>query len=261
MTNRRLPTILSAGIALFLLSTAVGCSLLNRAPVPILSRTPASGEAPLSVFFDGASSVDPDGSVSAYDWSFGDGSSATDSSTTHTYESAGTYEAVLTVTDDQGKQTCVSKMVTVVSATNPVPEGTSAGEISPDFTLPGLLDEEQHSLSDYRGYVVLLDFWGSWCPPCRTSMPHLESLRETYADQGLVMIAVAVDDTRTDAISYLDSAGYTELVALLDTSDQSTRQLYEVESIPRTFIIDRQGIIRFIDHPIRLRGYNIEPWL
>jgi len=248
--------------AIMLLLTATGgCSLVNRAPVPILSRTPASGDAPLSVFFNASSSVDPDGSIRAYDWSFGDGSTATGVSATHTYDLAGTYEAVLTVTDDRGKQTRVSKMVTVVSAADPLPEGTRIGTIAPDFTLPGLLDETKHSLSDYRGYVVILDFWGSWCPPCRTSMPHLESLREAYADEGLVVIAVAVDDTRADAVSYLESAGYTAFVAVLDSTDQSTRQMYDVDSIPRTFVIDRQGIIRFVDHPVRLRTIDIEPWL
>jgi len=261
MTRHRVSIARSLAVVGTLFIVAAGCALLNREPVPIFSRTPASGEAPLSIFLDASASVDPDGFIATYEWSFGDGDTADGARATHTYEDAGTYEVVLTVTDDGGKRTSVSKMVTVVSETDPVAQGTGIGKAAPDFALPGLLDDAEHSLSDYRGYVVLLDFWGSWCPPCRTSMPHLESLRETYAGQGLVVLAVAVNDTRGEAVAYLESAGFTEFVAVLDPQDSPTRTLYAVDSIPRTFVIDRQGIIRFVDHPVRLRSYDIEPWL
>jgi len=238
-----------------------GCTLFNRTPVAVFTRTPDVGTAPLAVLFHARDSLDPDGEIVAYHWAFGDGEIDQGVEVTHVYESAGTYEAELTVVDDGGASNTTSKMVTIQDGSSQPEVGVNVGDRAPGFGLTDLFSGETVHLSDLAGYVVLLDFWGSWCPPCRTSMPNLESLRARFADQGLVLVGINVKDRPDDARAFLEQEGFTEMIALIDTPSQDTRWLYEVDLIPRTFLIDRQGIIRHIDHPIRFRDWVIQPWL
>jgi PKD repeat protein len=89
----------------------------NELPVAVAVADPTSGSAPLVVQFDGTGSSDPDGTIATYNWTFGDGSSATGATPSHTYESAGTYTAQLTVADDLGATSNDSVTVTVSEAT------------------------------------------------------------------------------------------------------------------------------------------------
>ena len=239
-----------------------GCTLFNDPPVPALERSPSGGDAPLSVFFDASASIDPDGIIVSYAWDFGDGTTDTGSAATHTYTVPGLYEATVTVTDDQGVRSVLSRMIDVRSSSNPPETGTDIGQAAPDFTLE-TLDGDPVSLSDLRGYVVLLDFWASWCPPCRMTMPHLEMMRAQFEADGLVVVALNLDPVEADARDYIEENGYTEFTVLRGTlvEAQAVRELFGVEGIPHTFVIDRQGIIRHADHPIRLRDYHIEGWL
>ena len=250
--------ILAGSLALLL----AGCSLFNDPPVPALVRSPSSGDAPLSVFFDASDSIDPDGIIVSYAWTFGDGSGGTGPTATHTYTVPGLYETTVTVTDDHGVRSVLSRMIDVRSAQNPPETGTEVGQAAPDFTLE-TLDGDPVTLSDLRGYVVLLDFWASWCPPCRMTMPHLEMLRVRFEGEGLVVVALNLDPVEADARDYIEENGYTGFTVLRGSlvEAQAVRELYEVEGIPHTFVIDRQGIIRHADHPIRLRDYHIEGWL
>ena len=249
-------------VAVSLAIWLAGCSLFNDSPVPSLVRSPSSGDAPLSVFFDGSASVDPDGILVSYAWSFGDGSSDTGPTTTHTYTVPGVYEASLTITDDNGVRSSLSRMIDVRPAAIPPEIGIEEGQAAPDFVLENL-DGDPVALSDLRGFVVLLDFWASWCPPCRMTMPHLEMLRAQFGDDGLIIVAVNLDPVEADARDYIEENGYTGFTVLRGTlaEAQAVRELYEVEGIPHTFVIDRQGIVRHADHPIRLRDYHIEGWL
>lgn len=133
------------------------------------------------------------------------------------------------------------------------PVGTAVGDTAPNFTLPDLSGESV-SLSDYRGKVVILDFWASWCAPCRAAMPSLESLYESVKAEGVVMLGVSLDRTEGDAVNFLRSNGYGDLIALYGSlsAAQGVASRYGVYGIPHTFIIDRQGIIRFSNHPMRL---------
>jgi thiol-disulfide isomerase/thioredoxin len=94
-------------------------------------------------------------------------------------------------------------------------------------------------------------------------MPHLEALRAKYAEQGLVVIAVNLDVTEAEAVDYLTENGFDAFVVLRGSlaEAEAVRATYGVEGIPHTFVIDRQGIVRHADHPIRLRDRDIEPWL
>ncbi|UYZ64948.1 PKD domain-containing protein [Hymenobacter weizhouensis] len=92
-----------------------GSAPANQAPVASFTATPTSGAAPLAVSFDAAASSDPDGTISAYAWDFGDGSTGTGKTVSRTYAAAGTYSARLTVTDNQGATSSTSKTVTVTA--------------------------------------------------------------------------------------------------------------------------------------------------
>ncbi|MFC2077667.1 PKD domain-containing protein [Candidatus Bipolaricaulota bacterium] len=238
------------------------CIALNSPPVAQFARTPASGEAPLAVFFDAADSIDSDGSIVSYAWTFGDGSAGTGMTTTHVYTTAGTFEATLTVTDNRGDETDFARAVTVVDPADPPATGIDVGMVAPGFAL-NQLDGPETTLAEFRGLVVLLDFWRSTCTPCLLTMPHLEALRAKYADQGLVVIAVNLDITEAAAIAYMAESGFDEFIVLRGTlaEAEAVRATYGVAAIPHTFVIDRQGIVRHADHPIRLRDRHIEPWL
>jgi len=248
-------------IPLALLSLAA-CVALNRPPIATFTRSPAVGDAPLAVFFDASESVDPDGAVLSYAWAFGDGTIGDGPRTAHMYAIAGTYEVTLAVADDRGAEGSAVRAVSVSDPANPPTVGPEVGQLAPDFTLENLEGSEV-SLSDYRGYVVLLDFWRSTCTSCRVTMPHLETLRASYAAEGLVVIAVNLDVTEAEAIDFLTENGFDAFIALHGslTEAEAVRATYGVEGIPHTFVIDRQGIVRHADHPIRLRDRHIEPWL
>lgn len=249
-------------LAVLVCVSLAACWALNRAPIPSFTRTPDSGDAPLAVFFDANASVDPDGAITFYAWAFGDGTTGNGATTTHVYVVPGTFEARLTVTDDRGTETSTIRAIDVSDSANPPAIGTDVGQRAPDFTLQSL-DGPAASLADYRGYVILLDFWQSTCPPCRTTMPHLEALREKYAEGGLVVITVNLDTSDAAARAFLEENGFDDFIVLRgDPADAAAvRALYGVDQIPYTFVIDRQGIVRHADHPIRLRDRHIEPWL
>lgn len=143
-----------------------------------------------------------------------------------------------------------------------VPVGNRVGQLAPEFTLAELSGGEV-ALSDFRNRVVVLDFWATWCSPCRASMPGLEALRARYHDKGLVLVSVSLDRSGGDAKSYLEANGYEEFIGLWESlaAAKQVARLYGVFGIPRTFVIDRDGIIRYSGHPIRLTDTTIEPWL
>ena len=111
---------------------------------------------------------------------------------------------------------------------------------APDFTLRDLKGN-QVSLSDFRGQPVILNFWATWCSPCRVEIPYLEALYTKYKDQGLVVIGM---NTETD---YMKVKRFAEprmsYTVLLD--GQTRAQAYDVSGIPCTYYIDREGLIRY----------------
>jgi len=133
------------------------------------------------------------------------------------------------------------------------PVGITVGKSAPDFTLKDL-EGNSVSLHQFRGHVVLLDFWASWCAPCRASMPTLDKFAAEYHDKGLVMIGVSLDRSASDASSFLNANNYDRLIALWQSASasQGVARTYGVSGIPHTFVIDPNGVIRFVDHPVRL---------
>jgi thiol-disulfide isomerase/thioredoxin len=98
-------------------------------------------------------------------------------------------------------------------------------------------------LADYKGKVVLVDFWASWCPPCKTSFPALDAIYGEYQEQGLAVLAVNVDEKRRDAQVFLDVHPH-RMTVLFDPKGVWPTA-FGVKGMPTSFLIDRTGNIRF----------------
>jgi peroxiredoxin len=142
------------------------------------------------------------------------------------------------------------------------PIGYARGNRAPGFTLRSL-GGETVTLSDFRGHIVVLDFWASWCGPCRTSMPNLHALWEGYRDRGVILIGISLDRSETDARAYLQANPFAGMIALWDSvaASQAVARAYGVIGIPRTIVIDADGIVRFAGHPATLSGSLIDLYL
>lgn len=115
------------------------------------------------------------------------------------------------------------------------------GKQAPDFTLKNLAGENV-SLSSLRGKVVLLNFWATWCPPCREEIPSMVKLNQAMAGKPFQMLAVSIDEGGKEAVEkYFKSLGAT-LPTLLDTNQQ-IGALYGITGVPETFVIDPNGVI------------------
>jgi peroxiredoxin len=117
-------------------------------------------------------------------------------------------------------------------------EGFSA----PDFSLPSSVGPEI-SLSDYKGNPVILNFWASWCPPCRREMPAFNQVYNEFRDQGLIIMAVnATNQDSIHAASQFAEENQLDFLILFDRSG-SVGSLYNLNSLPTTFFIDKSGTI------------------
>jgi cytochrome c biogenesis protein CcmG/thiol:disulfide interchange protein DsbE len=117
----------------------------------------------------------------------------------------------------------------------------AVGEPAPDFELVSF-DGETYRLSDYRGSVILVNFWASWCESCKPEARDLEEAYQSYLERGDVLfLGVDYVDTEPEALAYLDEFGIT----YPNGPDLRTRisQAFRIRGVPETFIIDQQGII------------------
>lgn len=117
------------------------------------------------------------------------------------------------------------------------------GQPAPDLNLPDARGQRL-ALSDLRGQVVLLNFWATWCEPCKEEMPLFQSLWETYEGAGLAIVLVSLGDEPDDVSAYIRDHGYT-FHALVDTEGKADR-LYMTNVLPSSFLIDPQGNLRHI---------------
>lgn len=123
----------------------------------------------------------------------------------------------------------------------PVVVGTSA----PDFSAKTLDPAPRtKSLADYRGQVVLLNVWATWCLPCRVEMPSIEKLHQAYGPRGLKVVAVSIDDPGTDAQirDFVRTFGLN--FEVLHASPDKITGAYQITGYPETFVIGRDGVIR-----------------
>ena len=119
------------------------------------------------------------------------------------------------------------------------------GKEAPDFALTDL-NEKPYRLSDFRGKVVFLNFWATWCAPCREEMPSMEVLNKNFEKDGLVILAVSIDRVTTTKDIPPFVKGLNLTFPVLIDSWGKTDKPYKRMGVPETFIIDQQGIIREI---------------
>ena len=118
-----------------------------------------------------------------------------------------------------------------------------AGSVAPDFSRPGL-NHRTVALASYRGRVVLLNFWASWCEPCMTELPAFKAWQQTYGGRGLQVVGVSMDDQEAAAAAAARKLGLNFPVVM---GGVPLARLYGgIYGVPVTFLIDRQGRIRAI---------------
>lgn len=136
-----------------------------------------------------------------------------------------------------------SKNSSGAGSENDAEAGLEIGDKAPDFELSLLNQEEPVKLSDYRGQRVMVNFWATWCPPCRAEMPDMEKFHQ---DEDVAVLAVNMTDTETNLEQVEDFADKYELTfpILLDEESEMA-ELYNIQPLPTTYMIDSNGIIQF----------------
>ena len=121
---------------------------------------------------------------------------------------------------------------------------TEVGRRAPDFTLTDL-DGNQIRLSDLRGKVVFINFWATWCPPCRAEMSEIEAIHQEYKSKDVVVIGVDILESENVVRDLVEHGGYTWTFVIDTTGEMSSS--YKVNAIPSSYFIDREGVIRAVN--------------
>jgi cytochrome c biogenesis protein CcmG/thiol:disulfide interchange protein DsbE len=135
----------------------------------------------------------------------------------------------------------------VAQARNERPPSPQVGFAAPDFSLQ-TPDGETVALSDLRGQVVLINFWATWCGPCRAEMPAIQHVYDEYANQGFTVLAINIQEGEGQVAPFVDQFELTFPV-LLDR-DGSVFTRYQGRALPTTLFIDRTGVV----HEVTLGG-------
>lgn len=120
----------------------------------------------------------------------------------------------------------------------------TVGARAPDFTAKDVYSGKMKSLDDYKGQVVLLNIWATWCPPCKAEMPSIEQLYRAYGKAGLKVVAVSIDEyVGTDSVrAFAKNFGLT--FDVLHDPQYEIEKTYQTTGYPETFVIGKDGIIR-----------------
>lgn len=127
------------------------------------------------------------------------------------------------------------------SPTAAAPRLATVGQVAPDFALP-TLGGQTARLSDYRGQVVLVNLWATWCPPCRMEVPELVSAYNRYKGRGFTILAINQGEGRGEVQAFAGEHGMSFPV-LLDL-ERAILSAYRTRGIPTSFLVDRQGVLR-----------------
>jgi peroxiredoxin len=119
------------------------------------------------------------------------------------------------------------------------------GQVAPDFVLRSATGENLR-LSEYRGDVVLINFWATWCGPCRQEMPLLDDLYGRYQRVGFNLLGVNIDEDSRRAMQMVQELGVN--FPVLFDENKEVSKLYEVAAMPMTILVDREGIVRHVHH-------------
>jgi peroxiredoxin len=142
------------------------------------------------------------------------------------------------------KNTFMALVFSVFAASSLASSGME-GQPAPDFSLKSSTGENLR-LSEYRGDVVMINFWATWCGPCRQEMPLLDELYSRYQRVGFNLLGVNIDDDSRRAMQMIEELGV-NFPVLFDARKEVSK-LYEVEAMPVTVIVDRSGNVRYIHH-------------
>jgi len=142
------------------------------------------------------------------------------------------------------KNLTLGLLVTVFAATSLASSGME-GQVAPDFALKSSTGENLR-LSEYRGNVVMINFWATWCGPCRQEMPLLDELYTRYERVGFSLLGVNIDDDSRRAMQMIDDLGVS--FPVLFDARKEVSKLYEVEAMPVTILVDREGNVRYVHH-------------
>jgi peroxiredoxin len=142
------------------------------------------------------------------------------------------------------KNLTLGLLVSVVAATSLASSGLE-GQAAPDFALKSSSGENLR-LSEYRGDVVMINFWATWCGPCRQEMPLLDELYTRYERVGFNLLGVNIDDDSRRAMQMIEELGVS--FPVLFDARKEVSKLYEVDAMPVTVLVDREGNVRYVHH-------------
>jgi peroxiredoxin len=125
------------------------------------------------------------------------------------------------------------------------PSELKTGTKAKNFTVSSMTGEET-SLAQLRGKVVLINFWATWCVPCREELPRLSAMQEKLRQRGLIVLAISVDNERENVADFLQQ-NEIRLQPFWDR-DKRISKLYDPQAMPSSYVIDRNGTLRFIHH-------------
>ena len=135
---------------------------------------------------------------------------------------------------------CIITLTTACSRKE-TPQPAMEGKAAPDFNVRDLAGKETR-LSELKGKVVLVNFWATWCPPCREEVPSMAVLNRLMADKPFRMLAISIDQGGKAAVEAFFKQANTSLPAYLDI-DGAIGKTYGITGVPETFVIDRKGVI------------------
>lgn len=118
------------------------------------------------------------------------------------------------------------------------------GKTAPQFQAT-TFDGTKIQLSEFQGKVVLIDFWASWCGPCRQEMPFLNELHQKYRKTPFEIIAINIDDKIENAKKFIDRLSEPVHLTIVEDSKQQIPPLYDIKGMPTSILIDKEGVIRF----------------
>ena len=141
-----------------------------------------------------------------------------------------------------------------LAATSLAASGSLKGQTAPDFALKSSTGANLR-LSEYRGDVVMINFWATWCGPCRQDMPLLDELHSRYERVGFSLLGVNIDDDSSKAMNMVSELGV-NFPVLFDNRKEVSK-MYQVDAMPVTLILDREGTVRHV-HQGYKPGYEVK---
>ncbi len=138
---------------------------------------------------------------------------------------------------------CTSSAQSIENGQVELSQAPEVGRLAPDFTLTDL-EGNSVTLSDFRGTVVFLNFWATWCPPCRAEMPEIEAVYQEYKNQDVMVIGIDLLEAENEVRQFVQQGGY-GWTFVIDTTGEVANN-YGVTAIPTSFFLDKEGIIRAV---------------